>query len=200
MATDVEKNAQSAVDTNTPKHDTNNGAPFIETLEHAAPGYANDRSSEVAKEIADDEENNPHIHHHVRPHSNKRSREITYSLLSQQMSWSLFWSLTAMSFLWVGSQIPLYMIGSVIPLIYNDIGGYYIYIWLIIGYLIPNAALCPFVGAFSDLVGRKPVAAVGQVLLIIGPVVTVTAKSMRPAIGESCLQRRTVMRMMLTDA
>lgn len=100
------------------------------------------------------------------------------------MSWSLFTALSAMSFLWVGSQIPLYMFGSVLPLIYNDIGGYYIYVWLIIGYLIPNAALCPFVGALSDLVGRKPVAAFGQLLLILGPIVTATAKSMRPAIGE----------------
>ena len=165
------------------KHDPNNDASFLETLE-AAPGYANDRSSETAKEIIDeDEANNPNIHHHVRTLPLPQTPP-TLTNKPTQMSLSLFTSLTAMSFLWVGSQIPLYMFGSVLPLIYNDIGGYYIYLWLVIGYLVPNAALCPFVGALSDLVGRKPVAAVGQGLLVLGPVVTATAKSMRPAIGK----------------
>ena len=91
-----------------------------------------------------------------------------------------------MSFLWVGSQIPLYLFGSVIPLIYSDIGGYDRYIWLVIGYLIPNAALCPFVGALSDMFGRRSVAMCGQVLLILGPVVTATAKEMNIAIGMYC--------------
>lgn len=88
-----------------------------------------------------------------------------------------------MSFLWVGSQIPLYLFGSIVPLIYSDIGGYDRYIWLIIGYLIPNAALCPFVGALSDMFGRRSVAICGQLLLILGPVVTATAKEMNIAIG-----------------
>jgi hypothetical protein len=39
------------------------------------------------------------------------------------MNLKLFLALTAMSFLWVGSQIPLYLYGAVLPLIYSDIGG-----------------------------------------------------------------------------
>jgi len=103
------------------------------------------------------------------------------------MSWKLFLPLVTMSFLWVGSQIPLYLFGSVIPLIYSDIGGYDRYIWLVIGYLIPNAALCPFVGALSDMFGRRSVAICGQTLLILGPVVTATAKEMNIAIGMYCI-------------
>lgn len=94
-------------------------------------------------------------------------------------------ALTAMSFLWVGSQIPLYLYGSVLPLIYQDIGGIDRYPWFVIGYLIPNAALCPFVGALSDLFGRRIVAIVGQVLLIVGPIVTATANTMNVAIGKT---------------
>ena len=90
-----------------------------------------------------------------------------------------------MSFLWVGSQIPLYLYGSVLPLIYSDIGGVDRYPWFVIGYLIPNAALCPFVGALSDLFGRRIVAIVGQILLIVGPIVTATADTMNTAIGKS---------------
>ena len=100
------------------------------------------------------------------------------------MNRRLFLALTAMSFLWVGSQIPLYLFGSVLPLIYQDIGGVDRYVWFVIGYLIPNAALCPFVGALSDLFGRRMVAIVGQVLLIIGPTITATAHSMNIAIGK----------------
>ena len=79
--------------------------------------------------------------------------------------------------------MELVLVIVLISAVYNDIGGYDRYIWLIIGYLIPNAALCPFVGALSDLLGRKVVAAIGQVLLVIGPIVTVTANQMNVAIG-----------------
>ena len=94
-------------------------------------------------------------------------------------------ALTAMSFLWVGSQIPLYLFGSVLPIIYSDIGGADRYVWFVIGYLIPNAALCPFVGALSDMFGRRFVGIIGQLLLILGPIVTTTANHMNIAIGKS---------------
>lgn len=91
-----------------------------------------------------------------------------------------------MSFLWVGSQIPLYLYGSVLPDIYSEIGGANgRYVWMVIGYLIPNAALCPFVGALSDLFGRKMVAVFGQVLLILGPIVVSTANDINVAIGRA---------------
>jgi MFS family permease len=102
------------------------------------------------------------------------------------MNLRLFMCLVAMSFLWVGSQIPLYLYGSVLPDIYGEIGGSTNgrWVWMVIGYLIPNAALCPFVGALSDLVGRKWVAAFGQVTLIVGPVVVSTANHINVAICE----------------
>jgi len=101
----------------------------------------------------------------------------------EKMNAKLFMTLVCMSFLWIGSQIPLYLFGSVLPLIYQDVGGVDRYIWFVIGYLIPNAALCPFVGALSDLFGRQKVAIVGQVALIIGPIITATANTMNIAIA-----------------
>jgi MFS family permease len=100
------------------------------------------------------------------------------------MNGRLFMTLVCMSFLWIGSQIPLYLFGSVLPLIYQDVGGVDRYTWFVIGYLIPNAALCPFVGALSDLFGRRNVAIVGQVCLIVGPIITATANTMNIAIGK----------------
>lgn len=129
------------------------------------------------------EEDNPNVYHKVRPHPGS----VT-PLTSLQMTWRLFISLVAMSFLWVGSQIPLYLFGSVLPLIYGEIGGADgRYLWMVIGYLIPISALCPFVGALSDLFGRRFVAAFGQVLLIIGPIVVSTAHDINTAIGRRIL-------------
>jgi hypothetical protein len=119
------------------------------------------------------------VHHKVSLITTTRNT----AYLHGQMNMKLFLSLTAMSFLWVGSQIPLYLFGSVLPRIYQDIGGVDRYVWFVIGYLIPNAALCPFVGALSDLFGRRMVAVVGQVCLIVGPIITATANTRNIAIG-----------------
>ncbi|KAJ4305792.1 hypothetical protein N0V90_001324 [Kalmusia sp. IMI 367209] len=106
-------------------------------------------------------------------------------VVHEKFNGKLFLTLLCMSFLWIGSQIPLYLFGSVLPLIYQDIGGVDRWVWFIIGYLIPNAALCPFVGALSDLYGRQKVAIAGQAALILGPIITATAKSMNIAIAGS---------------
>jgi MFS family permease len=66
---------------------------------------------------------------------------------------------------------------------YADIRGYDRYIWLVIGYLIPNATLCPFVGALLDMFGWRYLAIGGQILLILGLVVTAMAKEINIAIG-----------------
>merc|ERR1712072_799177 len=135
------------------------GSP-VEKLEHAQPGYGHERDERAIQDVEDE---NPNVYHH--------------------MCFKLFTGLAAMSFLWVGSQIPLYLFGALLPDIYTDIGGAERYQWMVIGYLIPNASLCPFVGALSDMFGRRWVAAAGQVLLIVGPIVTATANTMNVAIG-----------------
>ncbi|RMZ70656.1 MFS drug efflux pump [Pyrenophora seminiperda CCB06] len=104
-------------------------------------------------------------------------------VVHETMNPRLFMTLVCMSFLFIGSQISLYLYGSVFTLIYQDIGGADRYIWLVIGYLIPNAALCPFVGALSDLYGRQKVAIAGQIFLMIGPAITSTAHTMNIAIA-----------------
>jgi MFS family permease len=105
------------------------------------------------------------------------------------MNGRLLLTLLCMSFLWIGSQIPLFFFGSVLPLISQDVGGTDRWVWFVIGYLIPNAALCPFVGALSDLFGRQKVAIVGQVALIIGPIIMATAATMNIEIGMSQTSR-----------
>ncbi|MCJ1453096.1 hypothetical protein MMC28_003441 [Mycoblastus sanguinarius] len=94
------------------------------------------------------------------------------------MTFKRIMSLIAMAFLWTGSQIPLYIFGGVPPLIYRDIGGTDRWTWFVLANLLALAAVCPFVGSLSDLMGRRYVAMLGSCLLIIGIIVASTAHTM----------------------
>lgn len=100
------------------------------------------------------------------------------------MTITRFLSLVAMAFLWTGSQIPVYLYGGIPPYIYGDIGGVDRWTWFVIANLLALAAICPFVGSISDLIGRRYVALIGGTLLIIGNCVCATAHSMNIFIGQ----------------
>ncbi|KAK8167417.1 major facilitator superfamily domain-containing protein [Phyllosticta citribraziliensis] len=89
-----------------------------------------------------------------------------------------FMAIVAMCFLWVASQIPVYLFGGCITLIYSDIGGSDTYIWSVIGNLLAIAAVTPFVGAFSDLFGRRWVGAAGMALITLGMIICSVAGNM----------------------
>ncbi|KAH9882215.1 hypothetical protein J1614_001387 [Plenodomus biglobosus] len=136
----------------------------------------------------DDTAHQESVESHTPPNEAEKGLQIAKTrskapVVHEKMNSRLFLTLTCMSFLWVGSQIPLFLFGSVLPSIYQDIGGVDRWVWFVIGYLIPNAALCPFVGALSDIYGRQKVAIVGQIMLIIGPIITSTANTMNIAIA-----------------
>lgn len=67
---------------------------------------------------------------------------------------------------------------------YEDIGGTDRYVWFVLGNLLALAAVCPFVGALSDLFGRRYVALVGCSLIMLGMVVCSTAHTMNTFIGN----------------
>ena len=93
-------------------------------------------------------------------------------------------SLIAMAFLWTGSQIPVYIFGGIPPIIYGDIGGTDRWTWFVLANLLALAAVCPFVGSLSDLMGRRYVAIMGAVLIILGVTVASTAHNMNIFIGK----------------
>jgi MFS family permease len=95
-----------------------------------------------------------------------------------RLTFTKFMVLMAMSFLWVASQIPLYLYGGVEPIIIADIGGADRYQWVVLGNYIPLAAVTPFVGQLSDLFGRRNLALGAAVLLLVGNIVCATAKIM----------------------
>lgn len=93
-------------------------------------------------------------------------------------------ALVAMAFLWTGSQIPVYLFGAVPPYIYADIGGIDRWIWFVLANLLSLAAICPFVGSISDMMGRRYVAIVGAALIVVGMIICSVAKTMNIFIGE----------------
>jgi MFS family permease len=65
---------------------------------------------------------------------------------------------------------------------YNDIGGFAIRTWLPLVHSLAFAAVAPFAGHVSDLVGRRYIALGATTLIIIGMVVFGTAHAMDVAI------------------
>lgn len=64
-----------------------------------------------------------------------------------------------------------------------DIGGTTSYAWLAIANTLALAAVAPFAGAISDLIGRRYVALLGAALVVIGMIIVGTAHQMDVAIG-----------------
>jgi MFS family permease len=87
-------------------------------------------------------------------------------------------SLVAMAFLWTGSQVPVYILGGIPPYIYGALGGVDRWVWFVLGNLLALAAVCPFVGSISDLIGRRYVSLAGSGLLVIAMIVCGTAQTM----------------------
>jgi MFS family permease len=64
-----------------------------------------------------------------------------------------------------------------------EIGGTTSYAWLAIANTLALAAVAPFVGAISDLIGRRYVALLGALLVVIGMIIVGTAHRINVAIG-----------------
>jgi MFS family permease len=64
-----------------------------------------------------------------------------------------------------------------------DIGGQPSQAWLAIANTLALAAVAPFAGAISDLIGRRYVALLGAGLVVVGMIVVGTAHRMDVAIG-----------------
>ncbi|KAF7197066.1 Trichothecene efflux pump TRI12 [Pseudocercospora fuligena] len=94
------------------------------------------------------------------------------------MTFKRMMSLIAMAFLWTGSQIPVYLFGGVPPYIYRDIGGVDRWVWFVLANLLSLAAICPFVGSISDLIGRRYVAIIGASLLVVAMIICSLAQTM----------------------
>lgn len=62
----------------------------------------------------------------------------------------------------------MYMFGSVESYIHDDLGREDLTIWYAIANLIAMAAVTPFAGAVSDIIGRLPILLAGAAFMIAG--------------------------------
>ncbi|QSZ36653.1 hypothetical protein DSL72_006534 [Monilinia vaccinii-corymbosi] len=86
-------------------------------------------------------------------------------------------------------NVPKYQyissVGGIPPYIYGDLGGADRWTWFVLANLLALAAVCPFVGALSDLFGRRYIAIFGAGLIVVGMIICSTAQSMNIFIGKS---------------
>ncbi|RQM04992.1 hypothetical protein DH86_00003738, partial [Scytalidium sp. 3C] len=66
---------------------------------------------------------------------------------------------------------------------YHEKNGLRTWIWFVLANLLSLAGVCPFVGSLSDLMGRRYVALIGALLIIVGVTVCSTAHEMNIFIG-----------------
>ncbi|KAK4232363.1 major facilitator superfamily domain-containing protein, partial [Podospora fimiseda] len=89
----------------------------------------------------------------------------------------LWLAIAALASMWSSAQVPLYMFAGAPIYIYRDIGGTSSWVWFVSANLLATAAVAPFVGALSDLLGRRWVAMIGSLLIIVGQAVCGSAHS-----------------------
>lgn len=80
-----------------------------------------------------------------------------------------------------GAQAILYMTGGTLTYIGEDIGTQYPN-WLLTANTLVVTAICPFVGYITDLLGRRWVAVVGSLCLIVASVVQATSQSLASSV------------------
>jgi MFS family permease len=113
----------------------------------------------------------------------------------RHLSFKRILAITSLFGLLAISMLPLFLIGGSLRMfstgreiliaedIYTDIGGAEVYTWLALVNSLALAAVAPFAGAVSDLIGRRYVALQGAGLIIIGMIVVGTAHRMPIAIA-----------------
>lgn len=87
-------------------------------------------------------------------------------------------ALAALACMWTNAQAPLFMFAGAPVYIYRELGGIDHWVWFVSANLLATAAISPFVGALSDLVGRRFVALAGNALIVIGQIICGAATSM----------------------
>jgi MFS family permease len=114
-----------------------------------------------------------------------------------KMTFKRFMALFSLGCLLAAAQIPIYLLGGALCTYISfprhsdvcaaytvaDIGGETSYAWLAIANTLSLAAVAPFAGAISDLIGRRYVALLGALFVCIGMIVVGTAHRMDVAIG-----------------
>ncbi|KAK1826689.1 fungal trichothecene efflux pump [Podospora conica] len=94
-----------------------------------------------------------------------------------------FLALAALACMWSSAQIPIFLFAGAPAYIYAELGGVDHWVWFVTANLLATAAIAPFVGALSDLAGRRQIALAGSATIVVGQLICSTAKTMDVFIG-----------------
>lgn len=95
-------------------------------------------------------------------------------------------AIAALCCVYVGSQVLLYFVSAALTTIgaslNTNIGN-----WMITANTLAVAAICPFVGYMTDLLGRRWVCVGGTLLLIIGSAIMATSHELGQAVAAQAI-------------
>lgn len=95
-------------------------------------------------------------------------------------------AIASLCVVYVGSQIVLYFVSSGLFNISADLGTNFGN-WMLTANTLAVAAICPFVGYITDLIGRRWVCLFGTVCLMIASIVQATAHSLGAAVAAQAI-------------
>ncbi|KAK6369656.1 hypothetical protein LTS17_009562 [Exophiala oligosperma] len=87
-----------------------------------------------------------------------------------------------LSFLYCGSQLPLYFVSASLSWIVEQVGDKDIESWLPQSYALAFASLAPFSGYLQDVFGRRYISLTGGVVLCVGLILIGTTRTMAQGI------------------
>jgi Na+/melibiose symporter-like transporter len=95
-------------------------------------------------------------------------------------------AIAALCIVYIGSQILLYFVSAGLTYISLDLNTQFGN-WMLTANTLAVAAICPFVGYLTDLIGRRWVCVFGTLCLIVGSIVMGTAHSLGAAIAAQAV-------------
>ncbi|OQU96911.1 hypothetical protein CLAIMM_02926 [Cladophialophora immunda] len=132
-------------------------------------------SPQTAHDLAKDEASHLEIETKADGHSDDTASHAPWT--SRQILATL-----SLSFLYCGSQLPLYFVSASLSFIVEQVGGADIDSWLPQSYALAFASLAPFSGYLQDVFGRRYISLTGGVVLCIGLILIGTTRTMAQGI------------------
>lgn len=101
----------------------------------------------------------------------------------EQIPWTFtrIIAIPALCTVYVGSQVLLYFVSAGLVYISVDLETTFGN-WMLTANTLAVAAVCPFVGYLTDLIGRRWVCIFGTILLILGSIIMATAHNLGTAV------------------
>ncbi|WP_216328857.1 MDR family MFS transporter [Deinococcus aestuarii] len=86
------------------------------------------------------------------------------------------------------SSLNLTVVGSAMPRVISDLGGFHLYAWAFTAYSLSTTITIPIVGTVSDRYGRRPLLLAGIAVFALGSVLLGLAQNMGQLIALRALQ------------